>query len=71
LTRVNGQLTAVLMLVEGADATPTTQAVAAADEAQRALTSLLARWNELRERDVKAVDEHLRRAKLPTLSVER
>jgi hypothetical protein len=67
LTRLNAQLTALLALVEGADAAPTTQAVGASDEVQRMLTSLLARWGELRDKEVKAVDEELRRSNLPLL----
>jgi photosystem II stability/assembly factor-like uncharacterized protein len=67
LTRVNAQLLALLALVEGADAAPTTQAVAAADEAQKMLTGLMARWKDLREKDVKAIDETLRQTNLPVL----
>jgi photosystem II stability/assembly factor-like uncharacterized protein len=63
-----GQLNSLMGLVEGADAMPTTQAVAASDELQRALSDLLARWNELKGRDVTALNEQLRQANLPLLA---
>jgi photosystem II stability/assembly factor-like uncharacterized protein len=67
LTRLGGELGAVLALVDGADATPTTQAEAASDELQRHLQALLSRWRDLREQDVKALNEQLRQANLPAL----
>jgi hypothetical protein len=68
LTRVNGQLLQLLQLVEGADAAPTPQAVAAALQTHKALDALLERWSELRERDLKAVNDQLRRAELPVIN---
>jgi hypothetical protein len=47
LVRLNGELTAILETVEGADAEPTTQVVAAATELERALTAVLERWSEI------------------------
>ncbi len=70
LTRLNRDLGSLLELVEGADATPTTQAVAASEEVQRALTSLLARWSELRGKEVMALNEQLRRTNWPPLTLE-
>jgi photosystem II stability/assembly factor-like uncharacterized protein len=70
LARLNGQLSSLLALVEGADATPTTQAVAAAEEVQRALTALLERWSALKDRDLKALNERLRQANLPVIALE-
>jgi photosystem II stability/assembly factor-like uncharacterized protein len=70
LSQVYGQLAAVLALVDGADATPTTQAVAAATEVQRSLVRLMARWQNLRTQEVKALNEQLRKAKLPTITLE-
>ena len=49
-SKLNGDFTALLELLQGADATPTTQAVAACTEAQRALTELLTQWNEIKNK---------------------
>jgi photosystem II stability/assembly factor-like uncharacterized protein len=48
LTRLNNDLNSVLGVIEGADATPTTQAVATVGELARRLQSLLARVSELK-----------------------
>jgi hypothetical protein len=48
LTRLSGQLLRLLMLVETADATPTTQTVTASTEVQRDLAALLGRSEEQR-----------------------
>lgn len=68
LTRLSGELGGLLALVEGADATPTMQAVAASDDLQRTFTELLGRWNELKEKDLKVLNEKLREAKLPIIA---
>ena len=53
--------------LQGADAAPTTQAEAACADTHKALRNLLARWDELKGRDVKAINERLRLADLPPL----
>ena len=68
LTRLQGELSTLLEVLQGADAAPTSQAVTAAGAAQRTLTRLLERWQELQTKDVKDVNEQLRKAKLPLLS---
>jgi hypothetical protein len=67
LTRLNGELVTLLDIVDGADAEPTTQVVAAAGELERALAEQLARWREVQEREVSALDAQLRKAGLPAL----
>jgi photosystem II stability/assembly factor-like uncharacterized protein len=47
LVRLNGELAAVLDIVEGADAEPTTQVVRAAADLERALSAVLSRWSEV------------------------
>ncbi len=64
LTRLQGELGTLLDVLQGADATPTTQAVAAASEVQRNLTGLLERLEALQRKDLKELDEQLRKAKL-------
>jgi len=47
LVRLNDELAGILSTVEGADAEPTTQVVAAASDLERALAAVLARWAEV------------------------
>ena len=69
LSRVSGELLGLMGLVEGADVTPTTQAVAGSEQVQKALAGILGRWNELKEKDVKALNEQLAKAGLPALTL--
>jgi photosystem II stability/assembly factor-like uncharacterized protein len=70
LTRVNASLGSLLDLLQSADAAPTTQAVTASAELQRKLSELLSRWKEIKGREVKTINEQLRQAGLPALSIE-
>ena len=63
----NGFLS-LMNLVEGADVMPTTQAIAAADDLQRSLNQVLARWAKVKSKDVKALNDQLRAAGLPMLA---
>jgi hypothetical protein len=55
-------------VLQGADATPTTQAAAACEETQKVLRDLQVRWSEVTEKEVKALNERLRQADLPLLT---
>jgi hypothetical protein len=68
LLRLAGETHHLLDVLQGADAAPTTQAVTAVAETGRALRDLRARWDELQDRDVKALNERLRGAGLPPLA---
>jgi hypothetical protein len=68
LAGLAGELQRLLDVLQGADAAPTTQAVAACEETKKALGDLQARWGELTDKEVKAVNERLRQADLPPLS---
>ncbi|MGB7620976.1 MAG: glycoside hydrolase [Terriglobia bacterium] len=65
LTRLNGELGTVYEIIESADATPTTQAVAAVAGLQRVVNSLLVQWKELKAKDVTLLHEQLKKASLP------
>ena len=65
---INGDLTALFDILQGADVTPTTQAESACAETIARLEKLLSRWKEIQERDVPALDAELTRAGLPGLS---
>ena len=68
---LNGDLQGLYDVLQGADVTPTTQAVAACADAQSRLDKLLASWKELRERELPAFDEELRKAGLPAVTTSR
>jgi photosystem II stability/assembly factor-like uncharacterized protein len=70
LSRLNTRLATLLDVVEGADAPPTRQAVAAFGDAQRALAARLTAWKELREREVPTLNEKLRQSNRPALKLE-
>jgi len=50
LARLNGRLARAYGVIEGADATPTTQAVATVGSLERDLAALLSRWRRVRPR---------------------
>lgn len=63
----NGFLS-LMNLIDGADAMPTTQALKAVEDQQRALAELLARWEELKNEDVKVLNDQLSKANLPIIT---
>ena len=69
LARLNARFATLLDVVEGADAAPTGQALAAFDEAQKALAARLALWKQLKERDLVALNEKLQQANRPGLPI--
>jgi len=69
LIRAYGELSTLLETLEGADATPTTQVVAACGQVHQALFDLQARWGELKNRDVKSLNEQLAQTGLARLSL--
>jgi hypothetical protein len=59
LGKLNGDFLTLLNLLQDADATPTTQAVKAVNEAAAALKPLLARWETLKNTDLPALNKLL------------
>jgi len=70
LAALNSTLTALLNAVDSSDVLPTTQQVKAANELQQAVERLLGQWNELKTRDIPALNEQLRRSNVPVLNPE-
>jgi photosystem II stability/assembly factor-like uncharacterized protein len=68
LARVEGELQGLQAVLQGADAAPTTQAVAGCEAARQTLGTLLKRWSALRDNDIKALNDKLRKAELPLLT---
>ena len=69
LSRLNGELGTLLGVIEGADVAPTTQAVSGAQSLEQALAELMKRWNDIKSRDVPALNGQLRQANLPALTL--
>lgn len=69
LTRLNGEFGQLLGIVDGADAAPTTQAVAVTGEKEQSLEKLLARWSELKGKDAAALSKQLAAAHLPEIKI--
>jgi hypothetical protein len=70
LARISGDLGAVMSLVQGADQAPTTQALAAFDTSIKTLSELLARWTDLKTKELKSVNEKLQQANLPVIILD-
>jgi photosystem II stability/assembly factor-like uncharacterized protein len=68
--RVQGDMGQLLRVLQGADATPTSHVVAACGEAQKTLTALLGRWRELSGKDLPALNQKLREAKLQPIPLD-
>jgi photosystem II stability/assembly factor-like uncharacterized protein len=69
LSTIAGSLTPLIGILQGADVTPTTQAVAAVNERLRALDALMAKWNALRTSDLAALNAQLKSAGLRGITV--
>jgi len=70
LAQLNGALAMLYGMVDSADTAPTSQAVAALAEVQKALEQQLAAWNEVNSRDLPALNGQLRQANLPEIRVQ-
>ena len=66
---LNSSLGTVYGMVDSADAAPTSQAVATFRDLQRSLQALIAKWNEIKARDVPALNQKLRSASLPEVQI--
>ncbi len=70
LTGINGLLSMLMGMLQGADVAPTTQAVAAVADTRKALIAVTARWNELKSEDLKNLNTQLKAANLPLVEVK-
>ena len=66
---INGALGSLLQLVESADAAPTAQANETFVTYKRLLDQELAKWGQLKARDVVALNELLRQRQLPKIKM--
>jgi hypothetical protein len=67
LPQLNAQLSQMLLMVDGVDEPPTTQALAATANLERQLGAALARWEGLRDHDLVALNAQLGQAHLPAI----
>lgn len=70
LSSVAGDLRNLMDLFQGADATPTTQGVAAFTGTEKSLSKLIGEWHSHLMGDLKTLNEHLRAANLPKIEVQ-
>ncbi len=67
LGRTAGELGRLLAILQGADATPTTQATAAVTAAGKDLDALLVGWGNIRQKDMAELNAKLKAAGLPAV----
>ena len=70
LSSVRASLQSLMGILQGADVTPTTQAVASITDRRKAMTALMSKWSEMKAKDLPAVNAQLRKANLPELKLE-
>jgi hypothetical protein len=67
--QLNIQFSQLLAVVDGADAAPTQTAQDTTGDLQRSLTALQTQWDDLKARDINALNDQLRRANLPAINL--
>jgi hypothetical protein len=67
--RLVNQLVALFGTVEGADAAPTAQSFAVFDNLNAKLTASLAKWDDIQKSDLAALNDKMRQANVPGISV--
>jgi hypothetical protein len=70
LAGISGSLSSLMGLLQGADAAPTSQAVAAITERRQALSNLIAKWNALKAQDLTNMNAQLKAANLPAIEIK-
>ncbi|HEU0184910.1 MAG TPA: glycoside hydrolase [Blastocatellia bacterium] len=69
LSRLANDLLLIMNLVGASDATPTTQAIAASETLLKSLSDALSSWSEIKNEDLKSINEQLRQAGLPPIAL--
>jgi len=70
LAGISGSLSSLMGLLQGADAAPTSQALAAVTERRQALSNLMAKWNALKTQDMPNLNSQLKAANLPAIEIK-
>ena len=71
LLAINSELASVLGDIEGAEAAPTVRMMTAYRKVQATMATTMAKWNELKAKDVPALDAKLKSAGLPAIDLNR
>jgi hypothetical protein len=71
LSRLNSGFSAVISALDTADAAPTTQQVAMFGELNTALEEQLSAWAQLKSKDIPELNEQLKKAKQPTIDLQK
>jgi photosystem II stability/assembly factor-like uncharacterized protein len=71
LRRLSGEQQRLLEILQGVDASPTPQTVAACSESHKACEEVLKSWQELMDSDVKMMNERLHKLELPQLTPDK
>jgi photosystem II stability/assembly factor-like uncharacterized protein len=69
LNSISGSLGSLMNILQGADNTPTTQAVKAVADRRQALSGVMKRWTALKTQDLEALNARLTQAGLPEITV--
>ena len=67
--QLNAQFGQLLSAVDGADAAPTQTAQDTTGDLQRSLNALETQWDDVKARDINALNDQLRRANLPAINL--
>ena len=71
LSRLNSGFNALVSALDTADAAPTTQQIAMFGELNKALEEQLSAWAQLKSKDIPELNEQLKKAKQPTIDVQK
>ena len=69
LNRIRAQWLQLMSTIQGSDFTPTLPMITAVEESRKTAGEILDRWRALKETEVKALNDQLRQAGLPVLSL--
>jgi hypothetical protein len=70
ITSVNGSLSLLMRMIQGADAAPTSQAMAAAADRRKAMAGLLQRWTAMKAEGLATLNRQLKLGGLSEITIE-
>jgi hypothetical protein len=70
LAGIGSSLSSLMGLMQGADAAPTSQVVAAVTDRRQALANLMAKWNTFKTQELANLNAQLKAANLPPIEIK-
>ena len=70
LAAIGSSMSSLMSLLQGADAEPTSQVLAAVSERQKAFAALMGKWNALKTQDLTNLNTQLKAANLPPIEIK-